>query len=301
MPEAHISLIGLPWACEFVRRFDCYLDGFIEFPGAEGIPEAAYDRARTDAFFASTQQERFDLAIQLHGSGLYSNAFVAGIGARASAGFTLDGRDSADLARYCLYPDEGHEIHRLLALPRHFGLSGGDNLEFPLTEADRAGYAALARELGLSPGSYVCIHAGARDRRRHWQPTGFAAVADALAAMGLRILLTGSAEEHELVAEVAAFSAAQVEVLAGRTSLGALGCLIEDAALLISNDTGVSHIAAALKTPSVVLFSISDPKRWAPLDAQLHRALLMTDEDGFALKPRKVVDEAVQLLETTHE
>ena len=61
--------------------------------------------------------------------------------------------------------------------------------------------------------------------------------------------------------------------MAGRTSLWTLGALIARASLLICNDTGVSHVAAALATPSVVVSCGADVARWAPLDSRRHRVL----------------------------
>lgn len=61
--------------------------------------------------------------------------------------------------------------------------------------------------------------------------------------------------------------------LAGETSLGALAALISKARLVVSNDTGIAHIASADRTPSLVLFSAFDPKRWAPQDLTLHKVL----------------------------
>jgi ADP-heptose:LPS heptosyltransferase len=61
--------------------------------------------------------------------------------------------------------------------------------------------------------------------------------------------------------------------LAGRTSLGLLAALVARSALVVCNDTGVSHMAAAARTPSVVISPVSDPRRWGPLDRRLHRVV----------------------------
>lgn len=61
--------------------------------------------------------------------------------------------------------------------------------------------------------------------------------------------------------------------LAGRTSLGGLAALVSKARLVVNNDTGISHVTAAVKTPSVILFSASDMDRWAPRNRKLHKIM----------------------------
>ena len=80
--------------------------------------------------------------------------------------------------------------------------------------------------------------------------------------------------------------------LAGKTDLGVIGWVLSRAALLVSNDTGVSHIAAGLKTPSVVIYTTSKPEEWGPLNNRQHRAVLERE----ATDPRRVIDEALDLV-----
>lgn len=323
LPDAQVTLVGLPWADEFVQRYP-YIDRFIAFPGFPGIPEVPFDASRTAAFFEWAQAQHFDLAVQLHGSGTNSNAFVAMMGPGVMAGFRPPGVEWSGLPGLVPYPSHGHESERLLTLARHFGLDGDAALEFPLTEADASEYAALATELALDRGDYVCVHPGARDPQRRWPAGRFAAVADALHERGLRVLLTGSSDEVALVAELQSLARYAHASLAGRTSLGGLACLIDNAALLVANDTGVAHLAAALQTPSVIVFSGSDPERWRH-HGPIHRALIEpralgnacrhgADEahrclgdacswfprrpggDEYAIQPEDVIEQAVELL-----
>jgi ADP-heptose:LPS heptosyltransferase len=71
-----------------------------------------------------------------------------------------------------------------------------------------------------------------------------------------------------------------------------MGVLLRDASLLVSNCTGVSHMAAALKTPSVVISMDGEPYRWGPLDERLHRTIDWTAEQDIS----RVVAETEELL-----
>lgn len=272
LPDAHIALIGLPWARQLVARLES-VDELIEFPGFPGIPEVPADPSVLPSFFARMQARSFDVALQLHGSGLVSNGFVALLGARHSAGFELPGVGSR-LDDRVAYPADEPEVRRPLVLLRHLGFeTAGEQLEFPLGDADRSDLAPLAARHGLVPGRYICLHPGARDPRRRWNARGWARLADHLADGGYRVVLTGTAAEAPITAEVRDLMGRFAVDLAGATSLGSLGALLAGARLLVSCDTGVSHLADALRVPSVVLFTGSDPQRWAPLDRELHRVV----------------------------
>ena len=274
LPDAEIVLVGLPWAAAFVERFHTYLDGLLELPGWPGLPERPPDLHAIPAFLAAAQARQFDLAIQMHGSGGIANPLTVLLGARRSAGYYLPGQYCPDEALFLPYPAHEHEVRCHLRLVEFLGIPAqGEHLEFPLLEADRQALRAIAAADDLWPGEYVCVHPGARYPSRRWPAERFAAVADALAVRGLRVVLTGSAEERPLTAAVRRAMTAPSLDLAGHTSLGALAALVRDARLVVCNDTGISHVAAGLCTPSVVIASGSDAGRWAPLNRERHRTL----------------------------
>ncbi|MBB2488172.1 glycosyltransferase family 9 protein [Mitsuaria sp. WAJ17] len=273
-PEAGITLLGLPWAQEYVARVEV-LDNWMGIPGWPGLPEQALNAERVPAFLADMQRQRLDLAVQLQGSGEASNGLVSLLGARLCAGFHRSGAwvPPGQEERFCNWPEQGHESQRLLALCRHLGLPVVDEgLEFPLRETDRQNLLQLCPALadGLP---YVCLHAGAQLASRRWPAQRFAAVADALHDAGYRIVLSGSAAEQPLGLRLASMMSAPCVNLVGLTTLWTLGALIASARCLIANDTGVSHIAAALRVPSLIVSSGGDVQRWAPPDPQLNRVL----------------------------
>src|SRR5690606_8953408 len=132
---------------------------------------------------------------------------------------------------------------------------------------------------------------------RRWASEKFAAVGDALSKQGFRVILTGAVAELPLTQAVATAMKQPALDLAGKTSLAALAQLVANARLLICNDTGVSHIAAAVRAPSVILFSASDPQRWQPLDERLHRVVLNADAAGA----EDVLQAAMPLLEEVRD
>lgn len=275
LPRAHVTLVGLPWAEEFAQRFPHYIDDFMLFPGFPGIPERTQDEACARSFLADARARRYDLAIQMHGDGRVMNAFAAELGADAVAGFRP--RDAVDVppGHLLAYPDGEPEVRRLLRLTEVLGAPArGEHLEFPVSGMDEAEAEAIHATHGLADGAYVAVHPGGRGDDRRWDPSGFSAVADALAASGLRVVLTGSAAEAPLIEAVASRMEHSPVSLAGRTSLGGLAALLRTSRLLVANDTGVSHLATALRVPSVVLFTGSDPARWAPLDRRRHRPVI---------------------------
>jgi ADP-heptose:LPS heptosyltransferase len=267
-PEARIALVGLPWARELAMRFSHYFDGFVEFPGFPGLPERSPDVGRIPAFFTAITEQRFDLVLQMHGSGELSNPLAVLMGGALTAGFYRPGHYRPDPQRFFEWRDDEHEIVRWIRLVRELGIEADDaHLEFPITAQDWADWRALRL------GDYAVLHAGSQLPSRRWPAERFAEVGDELAAEGLQIVLTGTPGERNLIERIRQRMREPAVDLAGRTTLGSLAAVIAKAKLLVCNDTGVSHIAAATGTPSVVVACGSDPKRWAPLDRELHRVL----------------------------
>jgi ADP-heptose:LPS heptosyltransferase len=274
-PRAHIALLGLPVARELAARLGC-IDEWLPFPGWPGLPEHPADIAALPGFLADMQARQWDLAVQLHGSGPLTNPLVALLGARHCAGFAGPGAFVPDPARFCAWPTEGREAQRLLALCRHLGQPADDEtLQFPLRPGDDDALREAWPGWEATAG-YACIHVGSQLPSRRWPLARFAAVAQTLHEAGLALVLTGTAGERALTAELAGLLRARglrCVDLTGRTGLWTLGALLRRARLLLCNDTGVSHIAAALRVPSVVVSCGSDWARWAPADARLHRVL----------------------------
>jgi ADP-heptose:LPS heptosyltransferase len=270
-PDVEIAYVGLPETEALVERFPRYVDRFIAFPGFPGLPDRRPDVRKLPELLATVQAERFDLAVQLHGSGELTNPITALFGARRMAGHYRT-RPPVDAACFLPWVEGCSEVRRGLRLMAHLGWPSDDEtLEFPIAPGADEALLALDGASAIATRPIVVVHPGASEASRRWSPAGFAEVADELADAGYLVVLSGGAAERELTAVVASLMRNPAIDLAGRTTLDLLAALVRRASLLVCNDTGVSHLAAALATPSVVVFRTSDKHRWAPLDQRLHR------------------------------
>lgn len=271
-PDAKITLVGLPWAKMLIERLPEYFHTLITFPGYPGFAEQPVNYLRFPEFLKGIQEQDFDLALQMQGSGVISNPLVQLFGARETAGFYLKDNYCPNGKTFIEYPGDVHEIYRHLELVKSLGITEfTTELEFPIVEKDYEDFEKAA--LPVQPKEYVIIHPGARGANRQWDPVNFAAIGDYCIKKGLQIVITGTGDEADIVESVVLNMKYKPVNAAGKTSLGAVAVLIKNAAALVSNCTGVSHIASALKTKSIVISLDGEPYRWAPLNNEIHKAI----------------------------
>jgi len=268
-PQSHITLLGMPWAQSLVARFPNYFDAFVHFPGYPGLPEQPIDPKAFTAFLAAMQEEKFDLVLQMQGNGTIVNPMVELLGGKYTAGFCIPNDYCPNKNLFLEYPNSIHEAERHVQLMAYLRIpTQGTDLEFPITSKDEQELAQL--QLPVEPQRYVCVHPGSRGSWRQWPAAYFAKLADDAASKGFKIVLTGTKEEMSIIQDVVHHMKHAPIVVAGKTTIGTAGALIREAFALISNCTGVSHMAAALRTPSVVISMDGEPERWAPLNTELH-------------------------------
>ncbi|MCA3069508.1 MAG: lipopolysaccharide heptosyltransferase II [Rhodocyclaceae bacterium] len=141
----------------------------------------------------------------------------------------------------------------------------------PVLDIDDASRTAVLARLGLHtarPVAALCPGAEYGPAKR-WPPSQFASLADRLVADGFQVWLFGSSKDQSITAEIRSMCSARSQDLptdlAGRTSLAEAIDLMSLAALVVSNDSGLMHVSAALDLPTVALYGSSSPGFTPPL------------------------------------
>ena len=277
-PDAELTLLGAPLGAALFAGRPGGPDRVVPLPPVPGVgaPEgSAADRGEIERFLAERRAEGFDLAVQLHGGGRFSNPFLLELGARYTVGTRTP--DAAPLDRALDYVYYQHEVFRWLEVA---GLAGAPPVEIEprveATEEERAFGAGLRR----GARALVAVHPGATDPRRRWPVERFAEVGAELARAGARVLVVGSAEERELCGRVAEAARARlggtaaddrVEDLSAGLSLSELAGALAEADLLVGNDSGPRHLAQALGTRTAAVYWCGNLLNAGPLGRERHR------------------------------
>ena len=266
-PKAKIDIITLPNMVKFMVRLSPFFDELIPFSGYPNLPERKFSPREYDEMLERIHAEKYDLFIQMHGDGSYLESFISDL-------------DIPRVWAYCLsmcgdrflYPHHLHEIHRHNALLEYYDVPiMTEEIPFPCFEEDVLSYERMKEHFGFESGRYVVLHPGASSEDRRWGVANFAEIATLLDEKGYKILVSGVDSEQALFDDLQALLAFRLEKTLGKIGLGPLALFLRESAGLISNCTGVSHIAAATQTRSVIFSKDGEPARWGPLNTQLHK------------------------------
>ena len=162
--------------------------------------------------------------------------------------------------RKVAYSHDEYEVESFLRLVE---ASVGKPIEFDPDKAFLRAPASRVSGALSGQGELVALFPGASVRERHWGSEKYGTVARALQHKGCRVIIVGSHQDAEEAAVIRQ-RAPEVIDLSGQTSLSDAAAVLQACRLLVTADSGLMHIAAAVGTPTVSLFGAGIQKKWAP-------------------------------------
>ncbi|HKG03994.1 MAG TPA: glycosyltransferase family 9 protein [Conexibacter sp.] len=226
------------------------------------VPLPAAVAGRAPAPDTAAQLPRGALAVNLHGRGPESHRLL--LAAAPAYLIAFRHRDVLQTVGSPPWEPGEHEVARWCRLLCAHGIA-----------ADPAALDLMLSGSTRDRSGPTLIHPGAASAARRWPPARWAAVARGEVARGRAVLVTGSEAEAPLAVRIAAAADLPADaVRAGRTDLRGLVALVAGAGRVACADTGVAHLATALRVPSVILFGPTSPAAWGPPpERPWHRAL----------------------------
>lgn len=257
---------GLPDAEITVLAPDPVVSLFEYHPGCDRVIRPNKEGGRFERFLKTAtllRREKFDAAV------LLQNAIEAALVARLAgipirAGYRTDGRRFFLSHGVPVGPDQKrlHHTDYYQQMLSSIGLSLAPTelvLECTSEEQSRA-------EKRLGEGAWIAVNPGAAyGSAKRWYPDRFAAVADLLRdEFGVSVVLTGGPGELEIGKDIASVMRAEPLNLIGQTSVRELMAILQHCSLVVTNDSGPMHVAAAFGTPIVAVFGPTDHTTTSP-------------------------------------
>lgn len=272
-PDAHITLATRSWAQGIFKDAD-FIDEILSFE-------------KQDSVFRQAKQwraEEFEVAI------LFTNSFESALVARFAGikkrfGYATDGRKFLLTEAFPVpsWKTTRHEIFYYLNIVKEFErqLTGDETVSegaprFELKVSTERRSAAndilFANGVDISKKIFALCPGSTNSRAKRWHAESYAELNDKLQQeIGANVVLIGSSDEADVSADVVERSSLKPIVLTGKTSLAEATAILSVCDLLVSNDTGPAHIAAALGTKTAVIFGPTNPLTTHPINAEIIR------------------------------
>jgi predicted lipopolysaccharide heptosyltransferase III len=260
LPQASIDILLEDWVAPVLDGFP-HVDNVVTFRR-----DSASARARVARRLRAT---RYDVVYNLHG-GTTATFLSRATGARHRVGYQT--YQYARLHNH-LSPSSSllwergqtHSVEQQLALLGWTGIPVSDRppTRLAVTEQSAAAIGSRLESAGLTDAPFAVIHPAAAFATKQWAAEHFGRVATELAGKGLSIVAISTPNETHIMDELKRNTPAPVLALKD-LSLPEITALISRARLFVGNDSGIAHMAAAVRAPSVVIFGSSNIAHWRP-------------------------------------
>ncbi|HEU4459117.1 MAG TPA: glycosyltransferase family 9 protein [Methylibium sp.] len=272
LPDIDASIaVEAPWVAAGVKAASQAVPGVVERRLVERLADGGFDAA---VIFTVCTQSALPAALVCRMAGIELRLAHSRENPYALLSDWVRDRDEVG-------PGLRHEVRRQLDLVASVGMHALDTrLRLRCEPAVRRRMCERVAQALPGRGGFVVVHPGASAPSRRWPAERFGAAAAQIArARGLGVVFTGGPGEAPLLQAARAALGGLPSLVLDDLSLGELAALIAEARLLLANNSGPAHIAAALGTPLVELYALTNPQHtpWQANARVLHREVPCRD------------------------